>query len=73
MLASATRPERRRIWSFYQLSDGKWAWRVLYPDLTDATAHVSFNTFEECKLDAQKHGYIAVYAENERRRPAGSA
>jgi hypothetical protein len=70
MLSSNTRPERRKLWSFYQLSDGKWVWRVVYADLTDATADVSFGTFEECKRDAEKRGYIAVTAANERRRAA---
>jgi hypothetical protein len=72
MATSENRPERRRLWSFYQLGDGKWVWRVLYPDCTDATAEVSFNTFEECKSDAQKRGYVGVSAADERRRSAGT-
>jgi hypothetical protein len=60
--------ERRRQWSFHTLPDGNWAWLVLNPDGTQASAEMAFRSFAECKADAQRHGYIAVSADAERRR-----
>jgi hypothetical protein len=60
--------ERRKIWSFFVIGDGSWVWRVLYPDATEACADKSFPTFDECKADAETHGYVPIGAAAERRR-----
>ena len=61
-------PERRKKWSFYILADGRWVWRVLHPDLSEACASSSFDNFDECSTDALRHGYVPVSAAHERRR-----
>jgi hypothetical protein len=68
----APKAERRKWWSFYILSDGRWAWRVLHPDLTEACSDCAFPTFAECSADAQRYGYVPVSAANERRKSAKS-
>ena len=67
---SPPRAERRKQWSFYILADGRWVWRVLHPDSTEACSAWSFPNFAECSADAQRLGYVAVSAADERRKSA---
>lgn len=60
--------ERRRKWSFYIVGDGSWVWRVLYPDGTEKCSERMFPSLQECTADAQRHGYVVVKPEDERRR-----